>query len=235
MTRLRLAARAAFAFGLLVMSGMSGLAAEEKQTNEAPKQEPFSLFGTHPTFQLRGHGGAAILDGQSMSAFGFDGAILFPVSKGILLGPLVGYQWIDGTISKMALKGPPRAGFAQLRASVENIYLGARMAVPIDQWEFGLQAGVTIPQMKITKDSGPCRPSSSSINAPMTCVSMDKTIKHLTVAGPFAGVYVSHPIFSKVSVFAEVDYSYLEPHDRSGQSNVFLLAGIVLTLNGRDR
>src|SRR5579863_1886577 len=43
-------------------------------------------------FQLRGFGGATIVNGNSPSTAGFDGAVLFPLGNRVLVGPTAGFQ-----------------------------------------------------------------------------------------------------------------------------------------------
>jgi hypothetical protein len=222
---------------------------EQEPQNEQPKppskptqsksQTSMSTTGTGIQFQLRGFGGATIINGNAPATAGFDGAVLFPLGNRILVGPTAGFQWVNSSIVNSIGSMTPGSTFVNTSAGFKEGNFGGRIAFPLGGWKLGIHGGATVAGSSITQNSGFC-------NATAGCTTSSSTTTHDTVVGPFVGGYISHSIFSHVGAFVEYDYHLLKdtkpnPTNPSGPSvSVFDLhsndvtAGLVLSF-GRHK
>jgi hypothetical protein len=167
-----------------------------------------STTGAGIQFQLRGFGGATIINGNTPSTAGFDGAVLFPLGNRVLVGPTAGFQWVDSSIVKTIGSMTPSSTFIHTGAGFKTGNFGGLIAFPLGGWQLGIHGGASVANSKITQAEGFC--GTGGPTAPAGCTTTSTTTTHDTVVGPFWGGYISHSIFSHVGVFAGYDYSQLK-------------------------
>lgn len=187
--------------------------------------------------QFRGFGGATIINSNSPSTAGFDGAVLFPLGNRVLVGPTAGFQWVDSSIVKTIGGGPPPSTFIHTSVGFKTGNFGGRIAFPFGGWQVGIHGGATVAGSTITQAEGFCG-NGTPTGGPAGCTVTSSTTTHDTVVGPFVGGYISHSIFSHVGVFVEYDYHHLK--ETKSSVSVFdlhdsdVVAGIVLSF-GRHK
>jgi len=196
-------------------------------------QTSMGTTGAGIQFQLRGFGGATIVNGNAPATAGFDGAVLFPLGNHVLVGPTAGFQWVNSSIVSSIGSMTPGSTFANTSVGFKQGNFGGRIGFPFGGWQLGIQGGATVAGSTITQIEGFCGPTG--------CTTSSSTTTHDTVVGPFVGGYIGHSIFSHVGVFVEYDYVRLKdtkpnPTNPSGPAiSVFdlhysnVVAGIVLT------
>jgi uncharacterized membrane-anchored protein YhcB (DUF1043 family) len=202
-------------------------------------QTSMSTTGAGIQFQLRGFGGATIINGNSPSTAGFDGAVLFPLGNRVLVGPTAGFQWVNSSIISSIGSMTAGSTFANQSVGFKEGNFGGQIALNLSGWELGIRGGATVASSKITQATGFC--GTVGPTAPPTCTVTGSTTTHDTVTGPFVGGYISHSIFSHVGVFVEFDYSRFKdtkpnPTNPTGPSvsvfdlhNNAAVAGLVLS------
>ena len=186
-----------------------------------------SMSGFTPVIEVRGFGGATIVNGNTPSTAGFDGAVLFPLGNRVLVGPTAGFQWVSTSIVSTIGGGPPPSTFINTSVGFKEGNFGGQIGLNLSGWELGIRGGATVAGSTITQNEGFCDPTAG-------CTISSTTTTHDRITSPFVGGYISHSIFSHVGVFAEFDYH------RQKDSNVFdlsdraVVGGIVLSF-GRHK
>jgi hypothetical protein len=187
-------------------------------------------MGFTPSVQIRGFGGATIVNGNTPCATGFDGAVLFPLGNRVLVGPTGGFEWICSSLVMTIGGGPPPSTFINQSVGFKNGNFGGRIAFPFGGWQLGIHGGATVAGSTITQNGGVCLTSGCTISS--------TAATHDTEVGPFVGGYISHLIFSHVGVFVEYDYHRLK--DTKSSVSVFdlrdsdVVAGLLLSF-GRHK
>jgi hypothetical protein len=169
-------------------------------------------------FQFRGFGGASLINGNTPSTAGFDGAVLFPLGNRILVGPTAGFQWVDRSIVSSIGSLTPGSTFINASVGFKTGNFGGRIAFPFRGWQLGIHGGANVANSSITQAEGFC--GLGNATSPAGCHVTSSTNTHDTVTGPFVGGYISHSIFSHVGVFVEYDYSRLKPTVPSSGSSM---------------
>ncbi len=191
-------------------------------------------------FQLRGFGGATIINGNTPSTAGFDGAVLFPLGNRVLVGPTAGFQWVDSSIVKTIGGGPPPSTFIHESVGFKTGNFGGRIAFPFGGWQLGIHGGAAVASSAITQATGFCG-TGTPTGGPAGCHVTSSTTTHDTVTGPSVGGYISYmfsPLAHHVGVFVEYDYHRFK--DTQSSATVFdlhssdIVAGIVLSF-GRHK
>ncbi len=183
-------------------------------------------MGFTPTIQLRGFGGATLVNGNAPCATGFDGAVLFPIGNRVLVGPTGGFEWICSSLVQTIGGGPPPSTFINTSVGFKNGNFGGRIAFPLGGWQLGIHGGATVAGSTITQNVGSCDVTAG-------CTILGTTTTHDTVVGPFVGGYISHSIFSHVGVFVEYDYHRLKDNNVFDVSDRAVVGGIVLSFGRR--
>ncbi|HEV2486529.1 MAG TPA: hypothetical protein VGT08_13425 [Terracidiphilus sp.] len=221
-------------------------------TTQPAPHSPVSMSGFVPSIQLRGFGGASLINGNRPSTSGFDGAVLFPLGNRVLVGPTAGFQWVDSSIVKTIGSHQPGSTFVDASAGFKegNVGLEADILILVSaathqrmvSWmdiDIGVTGGATVANSAITQASGFC--GTGGPTAPPGCTVLSTTTTHDMVVGPFVGGYLLHPISSHIGIFVAYDYRRLNdtkpnPTNPSGPSvSVFdlhsndVVAGIVLS------
>jgi hypothetical protein len=214
-------------------------------------QTSMSTTGAGIQFQLRGFGGATVINGNTPSTSGFDGAVLFPLGNRVLVGPTAGFQWVDSSIVKTIGGGPPPSTFIHESVGFKNGNFGGEVVIlpfvsagqtysafTLGDLSIGIRGGATVAGSTITQASGFCG-NGTPTGGPAGCTTTSTTTTHDTVTGPFVGGYISHSIFSHVGVFVGYDYSRLKitgpSSGSSGASSTLnlhsnsVVAGVVLS------
>jgi len=201
-----------------------------------------STTGAGIQFQLRGFGGATIINGNTPSTSGFDGAVLFPLGNRVLVGPTAGFQWINSSIVQTIGSQQPGSTFMHTSVGFKTGNFGGRIAFPFGGWQLGVHGGATVANSTITQATGFC--GGTGPTAPPGCITTSTTTTHDTVVGPNVGGYISHSVFSHVGVFVGYDYSHLKitlpPSGSSGAVSSFnlhnstVVGGVVLSF-GRHK
>lgn len=201
---------------------------QENKTPPAP-HKPVSMSGFTPAIQLRGFGGASIVNGNAPATAGFDVAARWPLGARIFVCvPAVGFQWADSSIVKTIGGGPPPSTFINTSVGFKTGNFGGRIGFPFGGWEIGVRGGATVASSAITQATGFCG-TGTPTGGPAGCHVTSSTTTHDTVTGPFVGGYISHSIFSHVGVFAEFDYTRLKDSNVYDVSNRVVVVGIVLS------
>jgi hypothetical protein len=185
-----------------------------------------SMSGSTPTIQIRGFGGATIVNGNAPSTAGFDGAVLFPLGNRVLVGPMAGFQWVSTSLVGTIGGGPPPSTFINTSVGFKNGNFGGRLGLTLGGWELGVNGGATVAGSSITQNEGFCDPTAG-------CTISSTTTTHDTVVGPFVGGYISHSIFSHVGIYAEFDYHRLKDNNVFDVSDRAVVGGIVLSFGRR--
>jgi hypothetical protein len=206
--------------------------------NPAPSssQTSMSTAGSGIQFRLRGFGGASIINGNTPSSAGFDGAVLFPLGNRVLVGPTAGFEWVDSSIVQSLGGGTLPSTFIHTSAGFKNGNFGARIEFPFgalwtqagnaatafgsDNLHLGIEGGVTVASSRITRAEGFCGGTGPTGGSSTTCTTAGTATTHDTVVGPYVGAYISHSIFSHVGVFVGYDYSSLKVKTPTGAVNV---------------
>ena len=176
---------------------------------------PPATTGTTPeqnkrvALQLRGFGGATIVNGNSPSTAGFDGAVLFPLGNRVLVGPTAGFQWVNSSIINSFGSMTVGSTFGNDGVGFKEGNFGGQIGLNLSGWELGIRGGATVAGSTITQAEGFCGPTAG-------CTISSTTTAHDTVVGPFMGGYISHSIFSHVGVFVEYDYHRLKDTKSGG-------------------
>lgn len=187
-----------------------------------PKEnKSVSTSGFTPSIQLRGFGGATIVNGNTPATAGFDGAVLFPLGNRVLVGPTAGFQWVNSSIVSSIGSMTAGSTFANESVGFNQGNFGGTIGFPFGGWQLGIQGGATVASSTITQQTGFC--GLGNATSPAGCTVSSTTNTHDTVVGPFVGGYISHSIFSHVGVFVEYDYQLLRdtqpnPTNPSGPS-----------------
>jgi hypothetical protein len=184
-------------------------------------------MGFTPTIQLRGFGGATIVNGNAPSTAGFDGAVLFPLGNRVLVGPTAGFQWVNSSIVSSIGSMTVGSTFANTSVGFKSGNFGGRLGLTLGGWELGVNGGATVAGSTITQNEGFCDPTAG-------CTISSTTTTHDTVVGPFVGGYISHSIFSHAGVFVEFDYHRLKDNGVFDVSDRAVVGGIVLSF-GRHK
>ncbi len=201
-------------------------------TTTPPATPGTTGMGFTPSFQLRGFGGATVINGNAPSTAGFDGAVLFPLGNRVLVGPMAGFQWVDSSIVKTIGGGPPPSTFINQSVGFKSGNFGGRIAFPFGGWQLGIHGGAAVASSRITQAQGFCG-NGTPTGGPAGCTTTSSTTTHDTVVGPFVGGYISHSIFPHVGVFVGYDYHLLK--DTKSSVSVFdlhdsdVVAGLVLS------
>ena len=164
--------------------------------------------GSGIQFQLRGIGGASLINGNTPTTGGFDGAVLFPLGNRISIGPTAGFQWINSSIVNSIGSHQPGSTFIDTSAGFKNGNFGGTVGFPFGGFQLGIQGGATVANSTITQQSGFC--GLGNATSPAGCTVTNTTTTHDTVVGPFVGGYIQHSIFAHVGVFVGYDYSRLK-------------------------
>ncbi len=192
-------------------------------------QTSMSTTGAGIQFQLRGFGGATIINGNTPSTSGFDGAVLFPLGNRVLVGPTAGFQWVDNSIIKTLGGGPPPSTFIHTTAGFSMGNFGVRVVIPVGWLQLGVHGGASVASSTITQAEGFCGTGSGGPSGPPAgCTTTSATTTHDTIVGPFVGGYVSHSIFSHVGVFVGYDY-HLFKDDGLVINDSTVVGGVVLS------
>jgi hypothetical protein len=193
-----------------------------------------SMSGFAPVIQLRGFGGATIVNGNAPSTAGFDGAVLFPLGNRVLVGPTAGFQWVDssiitsfGSMTAGSTFGNESVGFKEGNFGGQVVFVFPREGRRLRGWELGIRGGATVAGSTITQKEGFCDPTAG-------CIFSSISTLHDTITSPFVGGYISHSIFSHVGVFAEFDYHRLKDSNVFDVSDRSVVGGIVLSF-GRHK
>jgi len=206
--------------------------APPSKSTPSKSQTSMSTTGAGIQFQFRGFGGATIINGNTPSTSGFDGAVLFPLGNRVLVGPTAGFQWVDSSIVKTIGGGPPPATFIHESVGFKSGNFGGRIVFPLSGFQLDIHGGATVAGSTITQAAGFCG-NGTPTGGPAGCTTTSSTTTHDTVVGPFVGGYISHSIFSHVGVFVGYDYHRLK--DTKSSVNVFdvhsndVVAGLMLS------
>ena len=180
---------------------------------QAIPQNPDSMSGFTPSFQLRGFGGVTLMSGNAPTTAGFDGAVLFPLGNRVLVGPTAGFQWVGTSIVSTIGGGPPPSTFIDTNVGFKTGNFGGRLGLTLGRWELGVSGGASVASSTITQNEGACNTGSAGIG----CTVVSTSTAHDTVVGPCVGGYISHSIFPHVGVYVAGTYRHLK------DSNVFKL------------
>jgi Skp family chaperone for outer membrane proteins len=197
------------------------------------KNKTVSMSGFTPTIQLRGFGGATIVNGNTPSTAGFDGAVLFPLGNRVLVGPTAGFQWVGTSIVSTIGGGPPPSTFINTSVGFKNGNFGGQIGFNLSGWELGIRGGATVASSTITQAEGFCGNGTES-GGPAGCTTTSSTTTHDRITSPFVGGYISHSIFSHVGVFAEFDYHRLKDNNVFDLSDRVVVGGVALSF-GRHK
>jgi uncharacterized repeat protein (TIGR01451 family) len=134
-----------------------------------PPTDGSTAMGSAPSFEIRGFGGAAMVNGNSPSTAGFDGAVLFPLGNRVLVGPMAGFQWVSTSIVSTIGGGPPPSTFINTSVGFKSGNFGGRIAFPFGGWEIGVHGGATVAGSTITQQGGVCLPSTTGPGPYVRC------------------------------------------------------------------
>jgi len=196
-------------------------------------QTSMGTTGAGIHFELRGFGGASVVNGNTPATSGFDGAVLFPLGNRVLVGPTAGFQWVNSSVVSSIGSMTPGSTFENTNVGFKEGNFGGQIGLNLSGWELGVRGGATAASSTIEQVAGFCLPSE--------CTS-STTTTHNTGTGPFVGGYISHSIFSHVGIFVEYDYHTLKDTNAgnitSGPQTIFdvhqnsVVGGIVLSFGG---
>ncbi len=193
---------------------------EETPNRQPPPPKPEE--NKKVAFQLRGFGGATIVNGNAPSTAGFDGAVLFPLGNRVLVGPTAGFQWVDSSIVSTIGGGPPPSTFIDTSVGFKEGNFGGQIGLNLSGWELGIRGGATVAGSTITQNEGFCDPTAG-------CMISSTTTTHDRITSPFVGGYISHSIFSHIGVFAEFDYHRQKDNNVLDVSDRSVVGGLVLS------
>jgi cell division septum initiation protein DivIVA len=212
----------------------STTAPSKEETPNPQPPPPIPEENKKVSFQLRGFGGATIVNGNAPSTAGFDGAVLFPLGNRVLVGPTAGFQWVNSSIVSSIGSMTPGSTFANTGVGFNEGNFGGevdfftystslwgKIGNPErnfwTDWEISVEGGATVANSTITQQSGFC--GLGNATSPAGCTVTSTTTTHDTVTGPFVGGYISHSIFPHVRIFAGYDYHFELKARQPNQTN----------------
>jgi hypothetical protein len=176
------------------------------QPPPSSSQTSMGTTGAGIQFQLRGFGGASLVNGNTPATAGFDGGVFFPLGNRISIGPTAGFQWINSSIVNSIGSQQPGSTFIHTGAGFKQGNFGGSVGFPFGGFQLGIQGGATVANSTITQQFGFC--GLGNATSPAGCTVFSSTTTHDTLVSPFVGGYISHSIFSHLGVFAGYNYHF---------------------------